>query len=86
MPFANIEKELDELEANGVISKVSRSDWAAPIVPVPKKNGCFRIGGDYTLIRFDQYPLPKSDDLFATLAGGKQFSTLDLSQAYAQIP
>ena len=40
VPFtikASIDKELDELEANGVISKVFHSDWAAPIVPVPKK-------------------------------------------------
>ena len=27
----------------------------------------------------DQYPLPKPDDLFATLANGKTFSKLDLS-------
>ena len=33
----------------------------------------------------DQYPLPKPDDLFATLAGGKKFSKLDLSQAYQQL-
>ena len=33
----------------------------------------------------DQYPLPKPDDLFATLAGGKKFTKLDLSQAYQQL-
>ena len=32
-----------------------------------------------------QYPLPKPEDLFATLAGGKKFTTLDLSQAYLQL-
>ena len=31
------------------------------------------------------YPLPKVDDLLATLAGGKTFSKLDLSHAYQQI-
>ena len=33
----------------------------------------------------EQYPLPKPDDLFATLAGSKQFTVLDLSQAYMQV-
>ena len=33
----------------------------------------------------DQYPLPKPQDLYATLSGGKKFTTLDLSQAYHQL-
>ena len=33
----------------------------------------------------DQYPLPKVDDLLATLAGGKHFTKLDLKQAYLQL-
>ena len=33
----------------------------------------------------DQYPLPKSDDLFSTLAGGVQFTKLDLKHAYQQL-
>ena len=36
-------------------------------------------------MQVDQYPLPKPEDLFATLAGGKKFTTLDLSQAYLQL-
>ena len=93
VPFAikgAIEAELDHLEASGVITKVVHSEWAAPIVPVPKKNGKFRICGDYKVIinqalDVDQYPLPKPDDLFATLAGGKKFTKLDLTQAYQQL-
>ena len=46
-----------------------------------------RICGDYkvTINRHsmqDQYPLPKADDLFSTLAGGKSFTKLDLTSAY----
>ena len=33
----------------------------------------------------DKYPLPKPEDLMSNLAGGLQFSKLDLSQAYLQI-
>ena len=36
--------------------------------------------------KLDRYPIPKIEDLFATLRGGKVFSKLDLSQAYQQIP
>ena len=90
VPFAirdAVGKELDRLEQQGIIEKVSHSEWAAPIVPVPKKDGRFRICGDYKVtanqvLSVEQYPLPKPEDLFATLAGGQAFSKLDLSQAY----
>ena len=66
------------------------SDWAAPIVPVPKKDGHIRICGDYKVsvnqsLVVDQHPLPNPEELFTTLTGGQQFSKLDLSQAYQQI-
>ena len=93
VPFAiktAIGTELDSLEQKGILEKVSHSDWAAPIVAVPKKDGRFRICGDYKVtvnqvLAVDQYPLPKPEDLFATLAGGTVFSKLDLSQAYLQV-
>lgn len=93
VPFAikgAIETELDRLEAAGILKKVTYSKWAAPIVAVPKKDGKIRICGDYKVtvnqeLEVDQYPLPKPDDLFATLAGGKKFTKLDLSQAYQQL-
>ena len=35
--------------------------------------------------RLEHYPLPKVDDLFATLAGGIFFTKLDMSQVYLQL-
>ena len=35
--------------------------------------------------RLDAYPIPRVEDLFAKLAGGKSYSKLDLSQAYQQL-
>ena len=35
-------------------------------------------------LEIDQHSIPKPEDIFASLAGGKLFTTLDLSQAYQQ--
>ena len=73
-----------------MVEKVNFSEWAAPIVVVPKKDHRVRICGDYKVtinpvLELDQYPFPCLVDLFATLAGGKSFTTLDLSHAYQQL-
>ncbi|XP_056138781.1 uncharacterized protein K02A2.6-like, partial [Lampris incognitus] len=85
-----VEKELDRLEKAGIISKVDHSQWAAPIVVVPKSDKSTRICGDYKFtvnqsVEEETYPLPNAEDLFATLAGGTLFSKLDLSHAYQQL-
>ena len=93
VPFAIKEavgKELDRLEAAGILQKVDHSDWAAPIVPVPKKVGTIRVCGDYKvsvnpMLQVDQYPLPNPNELMASLAKGKHFSKLDLTSAYQQM-
>lgn len=63
---------------------MTHSEWATHIVAVPKPDGSVRICGDFKVIvnqslSVDQYPLPKVEDLFATLAGGKKFTKLDLT-------
>ncbi len=83
-------RELDRLEEEKIIEKITHSEWAAPIVAVPKKNGMLRICGDYKVtinpvLEVDKHPLPHPEELFATLSGGKKFTHLDLSQAYTQI-
>ena len=35
--------------------------------------------------KLDRYPIPKVEDLFAKLSGGKTFTKLDLSQTYQQL-
>ena len=35
--------------------------------------------------KLDRYPIPRVEDLLATLAGGKSFTKLDISQAYQQL-
>lgn len=93
IPYAlreRVNDELDRLEEEGVLEKTHYSEWAAPIVVVPKKDGRLRLCGDFKVtvnpaLDVDQYPLPRPEDIFASLSGGKQFTTLDLSQAYNQM-
>ena len=86
-----MEAALKKLEADGVIKPVQFSQWVAPIVPVLKPDGSVRICGDYKVTlnqaaKTDTYPLPKIEDLFTSLCGGKLFSKMDLASAYLQIP
>ena len=70
--------------------KVKYSDWAASIVSVQKEDQSVCVCGNFKItvnpvLQVDQFPLPKPEDLFATLAGGTKFTKLDLSYAYFQV-
>ena len=87
---AQTEEELHRLVENGVYEPVHYSKWATSIVPVPKDDGTVRICGDNKLTvnraaEWDSYPMPKTEDLITTLNGRKEFSKLDLRQAYQQL-
>ena len=88
---ALVNKELDRLVDQGILTPVQFADWAAPIVPVLKSDKqSIRICGDFKRTvnqasKVDKYPIPKIEDLFTSLAGGKAFTTLDMSQAYQQL-
>ena len=85
-----VTEELKRLEREGTLEWTESSDWATPIVVVPKPDKFICICGDYEVtvnqqIHEDRYPLPNVDDMFSVLSGGKKFTKLDLSQAYAQL-
>ena len=85
-----VEQELDRFVNNGILEPVQFADWVSPIVPVLKADGrSVRICGDFRLLnqayKLHKYPLPKIEDLFVQVAGGKAFLKLDLSQAYLQV-
>lgn len=93
VPYAiapKVEEEIDRLLKMDIIEPVQYSSWAAPIVPVQKPDGSVRLCGDYKLTinpatELNCYPLPRVEDLYASLSGGQQFTTLDLKHAYNQI-
>ena len=93
MPFMikeSVGREIDCLVENSTLHPVEHSEWAAPIVPVPKKDRTVHICGDFKVtvnpyLDVDQHPLPKPTGLFARLTGGKRFTKLGLSSAYQQL-
>ena len=93
-PFAirfKVDAELDRLVEQKIIEPITFSDWAAPIVIVIKSDkSSTRKCGDFKVTvnkvsQLDRYPIPRIEELFAQLAGGKVFTKLDLSQAYQHI-
>ena len=94
VPFAireKVERKLERLQALGILRPMQFSDWATPIVPVRKSDGGVRICGAYKITvnraaKLERYPIPRIEELFASLSGGKTFSKLDLSHAYLQVP
>ncbi|UYV64628.1 K02A2.6-like, partial [Cordylochernes scorpioides] len=93
LPYSLKKKVEDELECmveRGILEPIVHASWAAPIVPVVKKDGSIRICGDFRstankAIILDKYPLPTIDEIFSRLSGSTIFSTLDLSMAYLQV-
>ena len=87
-----VEKELDHQIEAGILKPCKSSQWAAPLMTIMKPDGkSVRLCGSYNLTvnrasQLEQYPLPKVDELLTQLSGGKNFSVIDLEQAYLQIP
>ena len=86
---AAIEADLERMVKAGILEPVSSSEWASPIVAVPKSDDSVRICGDFKVSvnpSLSVDPLPKPEDLFSTLANGVKFTKLDLASAYQQVP
>ena len=76
--------------AEGVIERVATSEWAAPIVTPMRKDGVVKVCGDFMVtikpqLEIDEFPLPRVDDIYASLGRDKLFSVLDLRHAYQQL-
>ena len=82
VPYAfrdKVEVELKRLQEEGTLEPVEISAWAALIVQVLKSDKTsVRICGDFRVTvnpvsKLDTYPIPKIEDLFATLRRGNFF-------------
>ena len=93
IPFAlkeKVEEALQSQVAEGELIPVERSEWAAPIVVVHKKDGGIRICGDFKVsinpvIDSHIYLLPTPEEMLSTLANGESYTKLDLVRAYKQM-
>lgn len=61
------------------------AEWAASVVPIVKEPYTDYKLTVNTVASLEQYLIPRMEDLFAAISGGKQFSKLDMSHAYQQI-
>ena len=84
-----VKKEIEEMEENGIIRK-SKSEWASPLVIVPKKDGSLRVCIDFRRLNvvseFDAYPMPLVKEVLDRMGYAKYLSTLDMTKRYWQIP
>ena len=93
VPFAlrpAVEKELQRMQDEGIIVPVVFSDSATPLACVPKPDGTVWLCGDYRTTvnqatHTEQFPIPSADEIRSKLAGGREFSKIDLKCAYQQM-
>lgn len=93
LPFSvrdAVSTELNRLLAADIIERVDASPWVSPIVVTQKKSGDIRMCVDLRepnkSIVVDSYPIPHIKELFSQLRGAVMFSTIDLANAYHQVP
>ncbi len=81
--------ELDKMIAEDIIEP-SNSPWVSPLVPVRKANGQLRLCLDSRKVNAvtvrDNYPLPHINRILGRLEKSKYLSSIDLTQAFHQIP
>ena len=89
----------DKLKAAQMIFKKMEEDgecrrgngaWSSPMHMVMKKDGSWRITGDYRALNAvtkpDKYPVPNINDFNVKMKNMKIFSKVDINKAFYQIP
>ena len=85
-------EEQDEVDRmlRAAVIEPAQSEWASPVVLVPKPDGSLRFCIDYRRVNAitvrDTYPLPRMDDCIDSLGDASVFTTLDCNSGYWQIP
>ena len=83
-----LQEQVNKLLRDGQI-RHSTSQYAFPIIGVPKKDGSLRLVIDYRKLNAvtipDKLPMPRVDDVLDRLHGARYFSTLDISWGYWHI-
>jgi hypothetical protein len=86
--LVELKEHIKELLEKGFV-RPSSSQWGAPVIFVPKKNGTQRLCVDYHTLNEvtinNKYPLPRIDDLLDQLHGVCMFSKIDLQSGNYQL-
>jgi hypothetical protein len=83
-----LRQHIQKLLQEGVI-QTSASQYGSPMLSVPKAGDSYRAVVDFRAvnkIEIDSVPLPDVHSAFHWFLRAKYFTTLDLNQAYHQIP
>ena len=86
-----LKKELDEMEKDVVISKVtSPTEWVNSLVIAEKPNGALRVYLDprdlNKSLKREHFQLPTWEEISSRISGARHFTKLDASHGYWQIP
>ena len=85
----HIDNEIQEMLKHNIIRPSTKSEWASPVILVPKKNGKLRFCVDYRQVnkvtKKDNYPLPRIDEILDSLGKAQWFTSLDLASGYWQV-
>ena len=85
-----VKKELEAMEASGIISRVEQpTDWCAGMVVVPKPSGKIRVCVDLTRlnqsVKRERHIMPSVEQSLAQLGGAVMFSKLDANSGFYQV-
>ena len=87
--LAAVKSNFAEMAAMGIVRRAN-GPWSSPLHVVTKKDGSFRMCGDYRRLNAvttpDRYSIPLISDLTARLHGRRVFGKVDLVKGYHQIP
>ena len=82
-------EELSYLRENNFVED-STSPWAAPMFPIPKKDGSIHLVVHYRRLNqvteADPYTMPRVEVLLEQMGHAHLFTTLDLRKGYYQVP
>ena len=92
IPYALKEKVENELDKKALSNQCNlqngqhrSSRSASPMARYGSVVTIYKVTINRSVVE-DKYPLPRVNDLYASLAGGESFTKLDLSHAYLQLP
>ncbi len=85
-----VSRMLNEMLENGVIERVTESEFYSQLLIIRKKDGSLRLCVDFRALNAltvrNRYPLPLIRELVAKLKGKRVLGVLDLSSGYWQAP